>query len=70
MAVAHTLLVIVYHVLAEETDYQELGGNSFDERDRLAISCLGGISDVPQRPIPWDSYMPMFTPLDLRNRNE
>ena len=25
------------HVLAEETDYQELGGNYFDERDRQAI---------------------------------
>jgi transposase len=37
VAVAHTLLVIVYHVLAEETDYQELGGNYFDERDRLTI---------------------------------
>ncbi len=37
VAVAHTLLVIVYHVLAEETDYQELGGNYFNERDRLAI---------------------------------
>ncbi len=37
VALAHTLLVIVYHVLAEETDYQELGGNYFDERDRQAI---------------------------------
>jgi transposase len=37
VAVAHTLLVIVYHVLVEETDYQELGGNYFDERDRQAI---------------------------------
>jgi transposase len=37
VAVAHTLLVIVYHVLAEETDYQELGGNYFDQRDHQAI---------------------------------
>jgi transposase len=37
VAVAHTLLVIVYHILAEETDYQELGSNYFDERDRQAI---------------------------------
>jgi transposase len=37
VAVAHTLLVIVYHVLAEETDYQELGGNYFDGRDHQAI---------------------------------
>jgi transposase len=31
------LLVIVYHVLKEEKDYQELGGNYFDERDRQAV---------------------------------
>jgi transposase len=37
VAVAHTLLVIVYHVLVEDTDYQELGGNYFDERDRQAV---------------------------------
>lgn len=37
VAVAHTLLIIVYHVLAEDTDYQELGGNYFDERDRQAV---------------------------------
>jgi len=37
VAVAHTLLVIVYHVLAEETTYQELGGNYFDEHDCQAI---------------------------------
>jgi transposase len=37
VALAHTLLVIVYHVLAEETDYRELGGNYFDERERQAI---------------------------------
>jgi transposase len=37
VALAHTLLVIVYHVLSEETDYQELGGNYFDQRDRQAI---------------------------------
>jgi transposase len=37
VAVAHTLLVIVYHVLVEDTDYQELGGNYFDERDRQVV---------------------------------
>jgi len=37
IAVGHTLLVIVYHILADETDYQELGGNYFDESDRLAV---------------------------------
>ncbi|MDQ2742892.1 MAG: transposase, partial [Chloroflexota bacterium] len=31
-AVAHTILVIVYHVLKDGTDYQDLGPNHFDER--------------------------------------
>jgi hypothetical protein len=30
-------LVIVYHVLKEEKDYQELGGNYFDQADRQAV---------------------------------
>jgi transposase len=37
IALGHTLLVMVYHVLADERDYQELGGNYFDEQDRLAV---------------------------------
>jgi transposase len=37
VAVGHTLLVILYHLLSEEKDYQELGGNYFDEWDRQAI---------------------------------
>jgi transposase len=37
IAVGHTLLVIVYHVLKEEKDYQELGGNYFDQADRQAV---------------------------------
>ena len=37
IAVGHTLLVIIYHVLADEKDYQELGGNYFDEWDRQAV---------------------------------
>ena len=37
IAVGHTLLVIVYHVLADEKDYQELGGNYFNEQDRQAV---------------------------------
>jgi transposase len=37
VALAHTLLVVVSHVLSEETDYQELGGNYFDERDRQTV---------------------------------
>ncbi|HEY7127669.1 MAG TPA: IS110 family transposase [Ktedonobacterales bacterium] len=37
IAVGHTLLIIIYHLLAEDRDYQELGGNYFDEWDRQAI---------------------------------
>lgn len=37
IAVGHTLLVIVYHVLADEKEYQELGGNFFDEHDRQVV---------------------------------
>jgi hypothetical protein len=36
MAVAHSILVISYHVLRDRTPYRELGGNFFDERDRQA----------------------------------
>jgi phage pi2 protein 07 len=28
---------MVYHVLKDEKDYQELGGNYFDEWDRQAV---------------------------------
>jgi transposase len=37
VAVGHTILVIVYHLLQRETTYQELGGRYFDERDRQAL---------------------------------
>jgi transposase len=37
VALGHTLLVIVYYLLLREEEYQELGGNYFDERDRQAI---------------------------------
>lgn len=37
IAVAHSILVIIYHVLTEDVDYRELGGNYFDERDRQAV---------------------------------
>ena len=36
MAVAHTILVIIYHMLSRGTTYSDLGGNYFDERDRQA----------------------------------
>jgi transposase len=37
IAVAHSLLVIVYHVLTEDREYEEPGGNYFDERDRQTV---------------------------------
>ena len=36
VAVAHTLLVIVYHLLRDGTVYADLGDNYFDERNRAA----------------------------------
>ncbi len=38
VAVAHTILVIAYHLLTEGTVYRDLGGNYFDERDRQAVA--------------------------------
>lgn len=35
-AVAHTMIVIVWHVLANGVDYDELGGDYFDRRDTTA----------------------------------
>jgi len=32
VAVAHSLLVIVYHVLDQRADYRELGGDYFDRQ--------------------------------------
>ena len=32
VAVAHSLLVIVYHVLGRRADYRELGGDYFDRQ--------------------------------------
>ena len=37
VAVAHSILVIAYHVLTRRGIYQELGGNYFDERERRAV---------------------------------
>jgi transposase len=37
LAVGHTILVIVYHLLTRGTCYEELGGRYFDERDRQAV---------------------------------
>jgi transposase len=37
IAVGHTLLVMIYHLLSDDKDYEELGGNYFDEWDRQAV---------------------------------
>jgi hypothetical protein len=37
VAVAHLILIIAYHVLMEGTDYRDLGGKYFDERDRQGV---------------------------------
>ena len=36
VALAHTILVIIYYLLVRGTAYCELGGNYFDERDQHA----------------------------------
>lgn len=36
IAVGHTILVIIYHILRDGSVYEELGGNYFDERDQQA----------------------------------
>jgi transposase len=38
VAVAHSILIIAYHLLTEGTVYHDLGGNYFDERDREAVA--------------------------------
>ena len=38
MAVGHTILVIAYHLLARQVDYQDLGPHYFDERDREGVT--------------------------------
>ncbi len=37
VAVAHTILVIIYHLLRDQTTYRELGATYFDERERQDI---------------------------------
>jgi transposase len=37
LAVAHTILVIAYHLLTRQTSYADLGAGYFDERDRRAV---------------------------------
>jgi transposase len=37
VAVAHSILIIVYHLLTDGTVYHDLGANYFDERDRHGV---------------------------------
>ena len=37
VAVGHSILVIVYHLLRDRRSYEDLGGNFFDERDRHMV---------------------------------
>jgi transposase len=37
VALAHTMLTIIYHMLKRKEPYRELGANYFDERDRQAV---------------------------------
>ena len=37
IVVGHSMLVIIYHVLSEDKNYQELGGHYFDDWDRQAL---------------------------------
>jgi transposase len=37
IAVGHSLLVIAYHLLAHGHEYDDLGANYFDERDRKLV---------------------------------
>ena len=37
VAVAHSILTIIYYVLKRQEPYRELGGNYFDARDRKAV---------------------------------
>ncbi|MBC7354205.1 MAG: hypothetical protein H5U08_17755 [Thermogutta sp.] len=38
LAVAHAILVIIYHMLKNGSHYRELGQNCFDRLDRDAVS--------------------------------
>jgi transposase len=37
LAVAHSILVIIYHVLRDRIPYRDLGSTFFDERDRQRV---------------------------------
>jgi transposase len=38
MAGAHSILVIAYHIIQRREPYQDLGGNYFDERQKVSTA--------------------------------
>ena len=38
MAVAHSILVIIYHVLSTEKPYSDLGADYFEQRDSTRLT--------------------------------
>ena len=41
LAVAHSILVTIYHLLDRGTEYQDLGVNYFDERHPVVLQAVG-----------------------------
>jgi hypothetical protein len=56
VAVAHSILIIAYHVLTERTIYCDLGGNDFDARDHQ------GLARRPVHRLPGLEYGVTFVP--------
>ncbi len=50
MALAHTMLVTIYHMLKHGTEYQDLGGNYYDRRDQYR-----SVRRAVQRMNAWDT---------------
>ena len=73
VAVAHTILIIAYHVLHRQQPYQDLGSTYFDERERSAIARqsvrrlehLGGTRDAGN---PWGGGISQEVSPPQRNR--
>jgi transposase len=76
VAVAHSLLVIVYHVLARRADYRELGGDYFDRRQhqtrqqrlikRLEKMGLGVTVGMLPNATSSTTYSPVFIAASMR----
>jgi transposase len=51
IAVAHSILVIAYHLITEDTEYRDLGPNYFDERDKEKVirRCTKRIEQLGKR---------------------